>query len=360
MFVSTTCKSLAAMAAIGLALVGWSLCSADDKKGGRSDGAEVIRIDAPVERSKAGDLNRAEGPSIAQLVAGPPADASGDAAAGTAASDRANSNYVLLGYSGLSRSLGAEAAKSKIERTYLKQKAQAHRMLREACLMRARAAANPADQLRAKAEALMHQAKAEKMEALSGQTKRSPSAYWDNILFPKSPQSAPCCRMNNLAYGRSVTASSQEEIINNFAQLAVDGDLGTRWCAESFNRNEWIQVDLGSPKHLKALRIHWEMTDTKYSYRVDVSVDGRTWKTAVDASNNEKVSHMTEDELDAVDARFLRITFLGSDTGAWASIREIEVVDGKLAPPPVKAWEQIMAEADAVDFDFWLAPGVAY
>ena len=46
----------------------------------------------------------------------------------------------------------------------------------------------------------------------------------------------------------------------------------------------------------------------------------------------------------------MRITFLGSDVGFWVSIREIEVTDGKLSPPPTEAWERVRPDAYGQSF----------
>jgi len=55
---------------------------------------------------------------------------------------------------------------------------------------------------------------------------------------------------------------------------------------------------------------------------------------------------MPEHELNAPGTRYVRITFLGSDHGFWASIREIEVTDGELSAPPTEAWERVRADAE--------------
>ena len=180
------------------------------------------------------------------------------------------------------------------------------------------------------------------------------STYAFYGLDAVSIPSAPCCRKNNLAYGRSVTASSQEEIINNFAQLAVDGDLSTRWCATDYNEGEWLQVDLGATRNVRKIRIHWEMMNTKYSYRIETSTDGENWLESVDTSEHPTCDHMPEHDLDVPEARYIRITFLGSDIGFWASIREIEVTDGELSAPPLAAWETIRPHASRMGYSvFW-------
>ena len=251
----------------------------------------------------------------------------------------------------------SEVNEFRYQKEYVEKKAQAYFMLRDVERERAKSAVDALSRREARAKAQIHEAEAEKLSREGKQLEARLSeivgrdTYWGLDGVPIPP--APCCRQNNLAYGRSVTASSQEEIINNFAQLAVDGDLSTRWCAEDDNAGEWIQVDLGAARDVRKIRIHWEMMNTKYSYRIETSADGKNWLKSVDTSKNPKCDHMPEHDLNAAETRYIRITFLGSDMGFWASIREIEVTDGKLSPPPTEAWERVRADAEP----YWMEMG---
>ena len=137
--------------------------------------------------------------------------------------------------------------------------------------------------------------------------------------------------------------------MRNLAQLAVDGDLSTRWCADDDLAGEWIQVDLGDSKDVSKIRIHWEMMETKYSYKIETSRDGKTWAESINTSNNPQTEHMSEHDLNAKDTRFIRITFLGNSDGFWGSIREIEVTDGELSDRPTDAWEKVRDDASGFE-----------
>lgn len=143
-----------------------------------------------------------------------------------------------------------------------------------------------------------------------------------------------CCGDGNLAFGKMTRASSEETGKNNFAKNAVDGNLGSRWCANGGNNGQTWQVDLGQAEHIKALRIHWEMPESAYRYKIDASPDGEKWKTVVDQSDNKKPLRITPHDVDATDTRHLRVTFLGSSTGKWASFWEFEAYADKLPPLP--------------------------
>lgn len=150
---------------------------------------------------------------------------------------------------------------------------------------------------------------------------------------PAALPSQGCCGEGNLTLNKLTTASSEEKNKNNLAPKAVDGDLRTRWCASGPQANQWWQVDLGKPEHVRSLRIHWE-SNAAYRYKVDASPDGQTWTTVVDQSNNQRVQRIAPHEVDAPGTRFLRVTFLGSSTGGWGSFWEFEAYTGKLPELP--------------------------
>jgi putative membrane-bound dehydrogenase-like protein len=147
-----------------------------------------------------------------------------------------------------------------------------------------------------------------------------------------APQEKP--RNQNLARGKSVQASSEETGKSNFAGHAVDGKMDTRWCASGGRVGEWLQIDLGKMVRVGGIRIYWEMEDAAYRYQLEASPDGRAWTTIVQRVKNVAIGQVTTDRLDLAATRYLKVTFLGSSTGAWGSIRELEVYSKK--PPEIE------------------------
>jgi len=141
----------------------------------------------------------------------------------------------------------------------------------------------------------------------------------DKYLKPVKPKLVPV----NLGKGGKATASSEEKSKDNFAANAVDGNRATRWCADGGASGEWWQVDLGEAKKIAGCRLDWEKPGTVYRYVVETSGDAKTWKTVVDATKNEGKEYTHK--FDAPDTRYVRVTFLGNDTGAWASLCEVSV-----------------------------------
>jgi len=137
--------------------------------------------------------------------------------------------------------------------------------------------------------------------------------------------------------GGKATASSEEKNKNNFAQHAIDGKPGTRWCASGSSKGEWLQVDLGKAQDLQNLRILWEKNNASYQYTVEGSADAKKWQMLVDHSQNKEVQQVAPHKINAKDTRYLKVTFLGASTGVWGSIWEIEAHNGALPELPRKA-----------------------
>ncbi|MBI1313982.1 c-type cytochrome [bacterium] len=127
----------------------------------------------------------------------------------------------------------------------------------------------------------------------------------------------------NLALNKPAKASSEETGKNNFAPHAFDGNRSTRWCAANGSAPQWAQVDLGEKKHLTGCRLDWESTSTIYRYQVEGSDDGESWQVLVERSKNT-TDREANHEFDA-HTRFVRVKFLGSDTGGWGSLWEVAI-----------------------------------
>lgn len=142
----------------------------------------------------------------------------------------------------------------------------------------------------------------------------------DSYLKPVAAKLVPI----NLALNKPASASSEETGKNNFASHAVDGNKSTRWCASNPSAPQWWQVDLEKSQHITGCRLDWENPGAVFRYKVESSSDGEAWDVVVDRSENAGDKNYTH-EFDVPAARFLRVTFLGSDTGNWGSLWEVSV-----------------------------------
>jgi len=94
---------------------------------------------------------------------------------------------------------------------------------------------------------------------------------------PKTKPKAERKPLKHAAVGANIKASSTHtgEIGEGPAKNLIDGDLATRWSSQ-YSEPQQITIDLGKPRTLKRLRLHWEAAAaTKYS--VSVSPDGKDW-----------------------------------------------------------------------------------
>ncbi|HVT79059.1 MAG TPA: discoidin domain-containing protein, partial [Phycisphaerae bacterium] len=53
------------------------------------------------------------------------------------------------------------------------------------------------------------------------------------------------------------------------AAMAVDGDPGTRWCASSLEKPQWLEVDLEQPHSLASVQIQWEHAKMAYRFVIE-------------------------------------------------------------------------------------------
>ena len=143
-----------------------------------------------------------------------------------------------------------------------------------------------------------------------------------------------CCGEGNLVFNQKATASSEETGKNNFAKNAIDGRLDTRWCAAGASSGQSITIDMETPQSIRNVRLHWESKNTAYQYTIESSADAKDWTMLADLSKNKEPRGLSVDAVKADDARYLKITFQGSNGGGWGSIWEIEAYPGDLPPLP--------------------------
>lgn len=98
--------------------------------------------------------------------------------------------------------------------------------------------------------------------------------------------SEPYC----ISVGRPAYASSGDN-----EDFAVDGDMSTRWQADSDDEKEWFYVDLGKVANIDNIYIKWEAAYAK-SYEIQFSNDETNWRTVYTkgkgASEDETVSQI--------------------------------------------------------------------
>ncbi len=136
-----------------------------------------------------------------------------------------------------------------------------------------------------------------------------------------------------------------------FPWMAVDGAKGTRWCASDGSKPQWLQLEFPEPREITEVAIVWESSNNIYGYRLEGSLDGKSWDLIKDASNNDKRGNTT-DAFPAKKLRFLRVTGLRT-SGGWISLWELAVkgkgiksIHPKLEGEDKKTVERLNKEAN--------------
>jgi len=159
--------------------------------------------------------------------------------------------------------------------------------------------------------------------------------------------------LNNLALGKSATASSKPEI----AAKAVDGNLFTSWNGErpggkkgakksdtkdepsrtDTPQEQWIAVDLGVEQNVGGVAVSWWKAYAR-DYRIEVSSDNQAWKDVFHEPKKSEFSGNTDViRFPAVKARHVRLVCAqpGTDWGGY-TVYEFGVYEALPETPETK------------------------
>ncbi|RYG37531.1 hypothetical protein EON81_06410 [bacterium] len=135
----------------------------------------------------------------------------------------------------------------------------------------------------------------------------------------------------SLATGQPVTVSGGTQG-SQAPELAVDGklDLGSSWWTGP--APQWLQVDLGSVRRVGQIDVYpyWDGR-RYYQYTVEVSNDGKEWKTAVDWSANTIPASAKGDShtVPTTEARYVRVNMLRGNANDSVHLVEFHVWEAK-------------------------------
>jgi Thaumatin family/F5/8 type C domain len=153
-------------------------------------------------------------------------------------------------------------------------------------------------------------------EVAGGALQTCPTGANYTITFCPGAGAPPA---TNLALNRPVTASSTESA-SFTANLAVDGNGGTRW-SSAFSDPQWIRVDLGTTRTINRVVLRWE-TAFGRSYQIQTSADGTTWTTIRSTTTG---AGGVEDFAVTGSGRFVRMNGTARGTQWGYSLWEFEV-----------------------------------
>lgn len=158
-----------------------------------------------------------------------------------------------------------------------------------------------------------------------------------------------------LNYKKPVTVSST--LGSYYANNAVDENIKTYWSAETANKGEWIQTDLGNVSAVNAIQVNYADQDAAFlgkssgvfhRYKLLYSADGKNWNILADKSNNKTdVPHDYIELQNPVQARYIRMENIQMPTGKFAisGLRVFGNGNGK-KPGTVEAFIVLRTEKD--------------
>ena len=132
-----------------------------------------------------------------------------------------------------------------------------------------------------------------------------------------------------LSKEKDVTVSStSSKDTSNIKELAVDGNLNTRWSSNRGSNDEWIYVDLGKTATLDAVKVQWQEACSD-EYVIEVSNDKETWTTVTSQLSTDSSLKDTIIFDKKVEGRYVRLhstkTRTVNGTNYGISIYEFEV-----------------------------------
>ncbi|MFC8289578.1 beta-N-acetylglucosaminidase domain-containing protein [Streptomyces sp. NPDC057242] len=141
---------------------------------------------------------------------------------------------------------------------------------------------------------------------------------------------------------RTARASSSGDETADFpASSAADGNPATRWSSPAED-GAWWQLELPAPARIGQVVLHWQ--DAYASrYRVQVSADGRVWRTAATVAEGRGGRESVR--MDAADTRFLRVQGEKRATRFGYSLWSVETY--AVAPPEKPEKPEVPGEPKA-------------
>ncbi len=138
----------------------------------------------------------------------------------------------------------------------------------------------------------------------------------------------PADGLQNLCLGASIyEISGLETEGSNTGEMAIDGDLATRWSSNT-DDNAHIIIDIGQPLPIGYVEIHWE-TACAADYTIETSSDATSWDVRATVTGNTKgTSPASADciavhEWEPATARYIKINCTKRNTEWGNSIWEV-------------------------------------
>jgi hypothetical protein len=131
----------------------------------------------------------------------------------------------------------------------------------------------------------------------------------------------------------SVKASAND---GNVPANVLDGSLATRWSCSGVGC--WIRADLGSARSVSDVAVAWYAGTTRVnSWVISVSSDDVTYTQVLSGKSSGTTTQLEGYSFPARTVRYVKLTVNGNTLNAWASVTELRVYGGSVAPTPPPA-----------------------
>ena len=135
------------------------------------------------------------------------------------------------------------------------------------------------------------------------------------------------CGTTNIALNKTTTASSIENA-GTPANLAVDGNTGTRWSSLAADP-QWIQIDLVTTQSICRVKLNWEAAYGK-NYQIQVSNDATNWTNIFTTTTGDGgIDDLTNL---SGSGRYVRMTGTARGTAYGYSLWEFDIYAGSSGP----------------------------
>ncbi len=109
----------------------------------------------------------------------------------------------------------------------------------------------------------------------------------------------------SLSQGKQTQVSSNND--KHGGNLAVDGDITTRWIANAGEQHPWIYVDLETQANINLIILNWEDARPP-KYEIQVSDDAQNWRTIASVNDEGNTKKVVRFELqEEQQGRYVRI-----------------------------------------------------
>ncbi|AVR47476.1 1,4-beta-xylanase [Christiangramia fulva] len=165
------------------------------------------------------------------------------------------------------------------------------------------------------------------------------------LLSYKKPVStnSPVVKKDINVVDESGEGYMQEQIKDFSIQSINDENIRSYWVSEANNDSIYVQVDLQKPMRVRALQINFQdfnshifgRPDTlRQQFKIKASLDGKSWKTIADYSENKKdMPHAYIELQEPVEARYIRYDHKYV-TNNFLSISEFRIFGKGQGPKP--------------------------